>query len=475
MDQPVSRRNFVKLSGAILGGVAFGSQVTVAQRADRFIVDTQNVQDGQLEEGVDVEHDLQKIDLAVVNGSESELGSITDDYAPDTEFELDLPVEHVDVDDGNVDQVLPLEQSALDETYYPLQWDKQVQQIPQAHNITRGEGSRVAVIDTGVAAGHPDLEGAVNEDLSRNLTGDDYGTGGPYGGFHGTHVAGIIAANDRNVKGVVGSAPGAEIVDYRVFSSDASASFADIVAAIYYAAEIESDVANVSLGTYPITREALGRFYEDVLERVSTHANDNGTLVVVAAGNDAGDIQHDGQICVEADDGSEDCFSAVSLPSEAANVLTISATGPIGFRWNDSGLVKRFDSPAYYTNYGTNAIDLGAPGGNADTEAIDDVEGWFLDLVVSTVAEPQFEDDEYVGADYSYGWAAGTSMAAPQVAGAIALVRSISPDATTGRVESILESTAAVPNRYEQHYFGAGFLDPLAAVNETEERRQERL
>ncbi|QDX40998.1 S8 family serine peptidase [Salarchaeum sp. JOR-1] len=432
-----TRREFLTLSGAALGGIAVGSTVTAAESTERFIVKAKGK---KLEKSdVTVVHDLSEIGFAVVEGAESEVKRLGK-YAPDVVYELDLPTDPITTEDA---------EEATDEPLYPLQWDKQTQNIPEAHEVTRGEGTRVAIVDTGVAACHPDLKHAVNVDLSRNFTGDGYGAGGPYGGYHGTHVAGIVAANDQNDAGVVGTAPGTEIVDCRVFSPDALASFADILAAVVYSANIGCDAANLSIGAYPVSRRGFGSFYGKVVNKTMSYARRQGTLVVVSAGNDAADLQHDGPV--------------ISLPNEAANVLSISATGPIGFAHGEAGLESPYDTPANYTNYGTNAINIAAPGGNYD---LSQPAGWYYDMVLNTVALPTFADGEYQGAEYTYSWVAGTSMAAPQVAGAAALVKSTDPGLNANQVRGRLERTADGDYPADKTYYGKGVLDPYAAVTE---------
>ncbi|WP_410765203.1 S8 family peptidase [Haloferax sp. DFSO60] len=439
-----SRRSVLKLSGALLGSLAVGSNVVAAARTDRFIVETKNASVADLRRaGLDVAYDLSATGVAVVEGSESNLSSVTTAYAPDVEIHLETPA---------VNDAVPA--GATDEPGYGIQWDKQSQQIPDVHDVTRGAGTRVAVIDSGVAADHPDLEAAVNEDLSRNFTADDFGSGVPAGGDHGTHVAGIIAGNDANGTGIVGSAPETEIVDCRVFSTAAGASFADILAAIVYSVEIGCDAANLSLGAYPVPRQEEGQFYGKVLNKTMTYANSQGTVLVISAGNDAADLQHDG--------------SVISLPNEGAAALSISATGPKGFAFDAGDVEEGPESPAFYTNYGTNAIDLGAPGGDAYLPAIESHPNtWFYDLVYSTISVPEYDENgTYVDSTNSYGWKAGTSMAAPQVAAAVALVRSLDPDLNADQVKSRLKQTASVPDGYDKSYYGAGLLDPLAAVSE---------
>ncbi|WP_458206245.1 S8 family serine peptidase [Haladaptatus sp. NG-SE-30] len=424
-----TRQSFLKVSGTVLGGIAVGSTVTAAESTERFIVKSNDVSTSDLDaSGVEVVHDLSAVDLLVVRGTESDVQSLGGEYAPDLVYSLDLPTP---------ESPITQEKSATDEPYYPIQWDKQEQNIPEAHEVTRGEDTRVSVIDTGVDANHPDLAHAVNTDLSRNFTDD----GGDYtdSHYHGTHVSGIIASSDQNEFGVVGSAPGTDLVACRVFEAEGGASWGDILAAILYSVEIGSDVANLSLGAYPVPRneDGFGEFYGSVLTKTMAYARRNGMLVVCAAGNDAADLQHDGNV--------------ISVPNEASNVMSISATGPISFNWGDAGLEEPTYTPAKYTNYGTNAIDVSAPGGNYDANF---PTGWYYDLVFNTIPM------SYGG----YAWLAGTSMASPQVAAAAALVKSVNPDFSASQVRRQLCNTANDVG--DKEYHGHGHLDTNAAVRE---------
>jgi subtilisin family serine protease len=92
-----------------------------------------------------------------------------------------------------------------------------------------------------------------------------------------------------------------------------------------------------------------------------------------------------------------------------------------------------------------------------------------LDLVYNTISIPSYDEDgNYLGAVHDYSWLAGTSMAAPQVAGAAALVKSVAPDYNPNQVEQTLERTAEVPKEYDKTYYGSGFIDPLEAVEDAE-------
>ncbi|QZX98606.1 S8 family serine peptidase [Halobaculum rubrum] len=440
------RRTFLKLSGGVLGGIFAGTTVTAAERTDRFIVETKGE---ETPTDLEVVFDLSEIGYAVVRAGESELerSKSVKSFAPDIELEGADPSVESRAYEGDPEN----------DEFYSFQWDKQALDVPTAHETTRGEGTRVAIIDSGVDASHPDLE--VNTDISQDFTRDGLGAGVPGGGDHGTHVAGIAAAQTDGTTGVAGTAPATDLVDFRVFSDfgGTNGAFSIVVAAVLAAANADCDVANLSLGAYPIPREGLGSFYGGFLNKAMTYANKEGTLLVIAAGNDSADLQHDKNL--------------ISLPNEGAQALSVAATGPIGFA---DALVAGEDlesppkSPAFYTNYGTNAVDLGAPGGDVDTSLTDPVDGvpaYAYDFVFNTVTTVLTDDDgNYAGSVPGYGWKAGTSMAAPNVAGAAALVKSANPDYNANQIESALERAAEVPDDYDKTYYGSGFLSVVDAL-----------
>lgn len=416
-----TRRAFISTTSATLGGLVVSGTVGASQKTNRFIINTKKKHETS---DLEIIHRLDSVNLLVVRGSEEAVRKGSKDYVPDIITSLDRPVDP---------QKPPEKDGATNEPLFEAQWDKQVQNIPAAHNISRGEGSRVAVIDTGIDPVHPDLQHALNEDLSRNFTED----GGDYSdiGFHGTHVSGIIAANDQNTQGIVGSAPGTDLVALRVFQQFSGAPFGDILAAIIYSANIEADVANLSLGTLTF-RRGLGPFYGKALNRTMTYANKEGTLLVISAGNFGQDLQNDAGL--------------ISLPNEGAQGLSISATGPVGFDPTTEKIKKPPYAPTSYTNYGTNAIDIAAPGGRIDS----DIE----DRILSTVPTDLSSSD-------SYAYLAGTSMAAPQVTGAAALIASTYSDSmNSNEIANGLKRAASIPDEYNKQYYGSGFIDVLSAV-----------
>lgn len=440
---------------------------------DRFLIDLREVDRSDVPDEVEIVHDISEIDLLAARGDPEVVPGV-DSTTPDVSVYQDdagsVPENAgpaVEVDKEPDGSGTPAWDDGLSNN--DLQWDKRAQRLGDLsdrpdnrrtiHDTTTGEGARVAVIDSGVSDAHPDLEDVVNEDLSENFTTDDYDFRPNGAGDHGTHVAGTVAATNANGDGVLGTAPDAEVVSLRVFSGVEGAT-GDVIAAIVAAANRGCDAANLSLG-YPVPFVDPEEYpfllaVKEAYERVTAYAREQGMLVVNSAGNDGLDMDGEG---------------ILSLPTEAEGVFGVSATGPIGFLWDDRNqredlalkkLTDPTSSPAFYTNYG-GAVDVSAAGGDADLEAAaEGADGWFYDLVLSTVVSTNEDGDVEAG----YGWKAGTSMAAPQVSGAVALVRSLRPDASVDEVESLIRKTASDGEPGGEAYHGAGHLDLRRLVKE---------
>ncbi|MCC5879684.1 MAG: S8 family serine peptidase [Idiomarina sp.] len=313
-----------------------------------------------------------------------------------------------------------------------------------AEGIT-GQGTVVAVLDTGYRP-HVDLAANLlpgydmisdpfiandgdGRDGDARDPGDWVNAGACGGGFpaqdqnsswHGTHVAGTIAAVTNNGQGVAGVAYDAQIVPVRVLGR-CGGTTADIADGILWAAgasvpgvpqnQNPADVINMSLGgqgsCQTVTQQAINA------------ARNNGSVVVTASGNSNANANN---------------FS----PGNCSGVINVAATNRDGGR-------------SYYSNFGT-AVTLAAPGG-AQSFA-NDPEG-----VLST-----FNSGTTTPAGDSYRFSQGTSMAAPHVAGVAALVRQVLPNASPDEVAAILtDTTRNFPAACNG--CGSGIVDAAAAVS----------
>lgn len=436
LDNTRTRRTVLKAIGA--GGLTltFAGLVS-ADGEQRYLVRGSTGIERQVRRrGYSVEHSLADGTVLVVDGepeASDDLEGIDDvsTAVPDFAFELEEPElsASADVDVGDDD---------TDEDDWPAlfdqQWDKHVTDAAAAHESATGDGRRLAIIDTGIDHTHQDL-GNVNTDASVSIIGGEIGDHTGDAGYHGTHVAGITAATGE--VGVIGTAPDAELVSIRVFGEEGGATFGDILLAMEYAANVGTDAANMSIGTPPIPPQGNAEQYRRVMEPVAQAVTSRGTLLVGSAGNSDANLQQGGFF---------------TLPNSLSGVTSISATGPN-------------DERTFYSNYGTNEIDVGAPGGGYETlektlsEDENEVEWPFpTNLVLSTVP----------GDDYA--WLAGTSMAAPQVTGTAALVREIAPDANARQVEQAIKNGADLVNGQSDDDLGAGRLNAADTLDTSQVR-----
>jgi serine protease len=160
------------------------------------------------------------------------------------------------------------------------QWNLSLVEADAAHATSTGAGAVVAVVDSGVAAGHPDLAGrlaAGRDVVDGDATPED-------GDGHGTHVTGIVGAATGNGTGVASVAPGARLMPVRVLGADGSGTTAGVVAGIDWARSHGADVINLSLGSeVPI----VGAIGGDELDGAIRRALAAGIVVVAAAGNNS--------------------------------------------------------------------------------------------------------------------------------------------------------------------------------------------
>lgn len=308
-----------------------------------------------------------------------------------------------------------------------------------------GAGIGVAIVDSGVTSWHDDLSGPNGSRVVRFV---DFvnGYAAPYDDLgHGTHVAGIIAGNGYDSSGArAGIAPGAHLVVLKVLDGSGRGYLSSVIAAIDWILQNRAtyNIRVVNLSVAAAVRES---YRTDPLTLAARRAVEAGIVVVTAAGN-----------LGRAADGSPQ-YGAVTAPGNAPWVITVGAASHMG-------TVDRADDVvAGFSSRGPTALgylakpDLVAPG--VGTESLTDPSSalyagypqWLLPGTVLTWYKP-------------YMALAGTSMAAPVVAGTVALMLEASPALTPNAVKAILQYTAQRSSAYTALAQGAGFLNARGAV-----------
>ncbi|MER7536893.1 S8 family serine peptidase [Streptomyces sp. NPDC097704] len=345
-----------------------------------------------------------------------------------------------------------------DDTDYAKQWDlfepTGGMNVPAAWDKATGSGVTVAVIDTGYAA-HSDLASNVipgydfistasdardgngrdadsKDEGDWNATDGECGTGSTASNssWHGTHVAGTIAAVTNNTKGIAGIAYNAKIQPVRVLGKCGGSS-SDIADAITWASggtvpgvpanPTPAKVINMSLGGASATCPS-------VYQTAINGAVSRGTTVVVAAGN-------------------SNANASGFTPANCTGVITVASTNRAGAR-------------SYYSNYGT-IVDVAAPGG--ETRNATDTPGTVTtpeNAIYSTLNSGLTTQSTETYKPYQ-----GTSMAAPHIAGLAALLKSAKSTLTPADIESTIKANARPLPGTCTGGCGTGIADAAKSVN----------
>jgi hypothetical protein len=291
-------------------------------------------------------------------------------------------------------------------------------------------GVRVAIIDSGIDAGHPEFKGRIY--ATRSFVG---GTASTDEEGHGTFVAGEIAAA-INDQGIAGIAFPAQLIVAKIARSDASISVRDEAAAIRWAVDRGAQVINLSLGglRHPRHRDDS---YSPVEQNALDYAYRHGAVLVAAIGN--------------SDDAPRQPWPWAAYPAALPHVIGVSAL-------TQSGNVPSFSDRDKVYN------DISAPGQNIFST---------LPLAL-TKGRPNCTDQGYsdCGPD-EFVRASGTSFAAPQVTAAAAVLLALKPSLRPDQVSNILERSADDVNGSNgcnecpagrDQYSGWGRLDIAKAV-----------
>ena len=418
---------------AVAGGAQLGTVASLADTTDQFVVtwkagaaglDAEATASVLAESGLSVRFqrgDKLRLDRRVPHAEADRLAEAL--------RRADPRIAEIHADRWATIQTVPNDPRWADQWHYHEQTAGI--RLPKALDKSTGAGVVVAVLDTGYRP-HADLAAnlvpgydmiidtaVANDGDGRDADAQDPGDGcGGQSTWHGTHVAGTIAAKTNNATGVAGIAFNAKVQPVRVLGCGGGY-FSDIVDGITWASG--GTVAGVPANPTParVINMSLsgGGACPSSLQTAINGAVARGTVVVVAAGNNNSN-------------------AANYAPANCDKVITVAS-------------VNRSGARAWYSNYGAK-VEIAAPGGDTSGNRANGV----LSTLNDGVSQP--------GND-SYAYYQGTSMAAPHVAGVVALMLANRPNWTPAKVLTRLQATAR-PFPGVCNQCGSGIVNAGAAV-----------
>ena len=386
--------------------------------------------------------------LAIVSGlddaSAASLGKLNgvSEVQADESFTLDVAASEAETAfDGPASPTNP-----ATAVFYSRQWHMRAigANVAWAAGRLGSPNVKVAILDTGIdkrSSPHADLAGHVNYALGAQFQLDNPAcipVGFPFQPtddlmFHGTHVAATVSSNAVAAAGVTSMVT---LIPVKVLGltntppavaspgtcTGGSGSLGAVLAGVLYAADIDADVANMSLGG-GFYKMGNGR-YVGLISQTFNYAHSKGLLVVVAAGNESTDLDHDGPL--------------YKTYCGSPNTVCVSALGPT--KATTSLVFENVDSFASYSNYGRSAINVAAPGGTGSGVPANNRQRGYVTAACSRAAISA--GLSICGTGTFVVGSNGTSMAAPHVSGLAALiVENVGKD-NPAQVKAILQQSA---------------------------------